>query len=433
MNIKAIVRTKIKTDKAKIRFRVYQGKTEMSLKTEISINPEYWDSKKGTIKAKVTMHPLEKANIVLELRNWRDWIERAYSYMHDKGIMYTSENLAYEVDKLRSPGKYTNDNYSNFFTLYDKWSNEAKVSRHRKQAYATTRGCLFRFERYCKDKDNTFLLSLDRLTPDVLIAFEAFLFDECEICSNYPDWYLDEKIEPRGQNTISGILKILRAFVNWSIKNEHTSNYAFKKFKIPEELYGTPYFLTIEERNKLHELDLSYKPSLAIQRDIFIFQSLICCRVSDLLRLNKNSVVNDAIEYLAIKTIDKKPVTIRVPLTTTAKEIIEKYKDIEGEKLLPFISEQKYNLAIKEAFKEAKLDRIVTILDPLTRTPVQKPLHEIASSHLARRTFIGNLYNKVKDPDLISSLSGHAEGSRAFKRYRVIEENVKKELIDLLE
>lgn len=434
MNIKAIVRTTIKTDKAKLRFRVYQGKIEMSIKTDVVVNPDHWDNKKETIKSKVAINPLERADLILAVREWRNNIESACLLMRDKGITYTSDNLAYEVDKLRYPSKYIiSDNDSNFYALWDKWSNEAKVSKHRKQAYLTVRGCLVRFERYSKDKDNKFVLSLNKLSPDILIALESFLFDECEICSNYPDWYLEGKIEPRGQNTVSGILKVLRAFVNWAIKNEHTSNYPFRKFKIPEELYGTPYFLTIEERNQLYELDLSNKPALAVQRDIFVFQSLICCRVGDLLRLNKNSVVNDAIEYLAIKTIEKKPETIRVPLTNTAKEILDKYKEIEGEKLLPFISEQKYNKAIKAFFELAKLDRIVTILDPITRMPIQKPLYEIASSHLARRTFIGNLYNKVKDPDLISSLSGHAEGSRAFKRYRVIQEGVKKDLVDLLE
>lgn len=39
--------------------------------------------------------------------------------------------------------------------------------------------------------------------------------------------------------------------------------------------------------------------------------------------------------------------------------------------------------------------------------PVKKPLYEVASSHRARRTFIGNIYKKVKDPNLIGALSGH--------------------------
>ena len=79
------------------------------------------------------------------------------------------------------------------------------------------------------------------------------------------------------------------------------------------------------------------------------------------------------------------------------------------------------------------MDRIVTILDPLTRDEVKKPIYEVASSHLARKTFIGNIYKKVKDPNLVSALSGHKEGSKAFRRYRYIDEEMKKDLIKLLD
>ena len=92
-----------------------------------------------------------------------------------------------------------------------------------------------------------------------------------------------------------------------------------------------------------------------------------------------------------------------------------------------------YNRKIKEAFKRAGLDRMVTVLDQQTRQEVQKPLYEVASSHMARRSFIGNIYKKVKDPNLVGALSGHKEGSKAFARYRAIDDDMKKELIGMLE
>lgn len=58
--------------------------------------------------------------------------------------------------------------------------------------------------------------------------------------------------------------------------------------------------------------------------------------------------------------------------------------------------------------------------------------NEIASNHMSRRTFIGNIYILVKDPNLVSALTGHVEGSRAFVRYRTIEEDLKKSLVDIL-
>lgn len=84
-------------------------------------------------------------------------------------------------------------------------------------------------------------------------------------------------------------------------------------------------------------------------------------------------------------------------------------------------------------FSIAGLTRSVTVRNPTTGEPEIRPLNEIASSHLARRCFIGNLYKKVKDPNLVGSLSGHKEGSKAFARYREIDEQMKQELVDMLE
>lgn len=75
---------------------------------------------------------------------------------------------------------------------------------------------------------------------------------------------------------------------------------------------------------------------------------------------------------------------------------------------------------------------MVSVIDTKTREEVKRPLNEIASSHLARRTFIGNLYKQVKDPDLIASMSGHVEGSRAFARYRAIDDEMKIELVNMI-
>lgn len=61
-----------------------------------------------------------------------------------------------------------------------------------------------------------------------------------------------------------------------------------------------------------------------------------------------HSDINDAIEFIPRKTKEGNPITVRVPLNNKAKAILDKYADNEGYKLLPFISEQKYNEAIKK-------------------------------------------------------------------------------------
>ena len=36
------------------------------------------------------------------------------------------------------------------------------------------------------------------------------------------------------------------------------------------------------------------------------------------------------------------------------------------------------------------------------------------------------------DPNLIASLSGHVEGSRAFRRYRTIDDDMKRKLVEMI-
>ena len=89
---------------------------------------------------------------------------------------------------------------------------------------------------------------------------------------------------------------------HWCYENGKTTNRPFDKFPIEECLYGTPVYISLDEREQIWNADLSARPQLAIQRDIFIFQSVIGCRVSDLYRMTKQSIVNGAIEYIPKKT-----------------------------------------------------------------------------------------------------------------------------------
>ena len=122
-----------------------------------------------------------------------------------------------------------------------------------------------------------------------------------------------------------------------------------------------------------------------------------------------------------------------VPLNSVAQEIVDRYAEYPGDKLLPFESSERFNDNIKIIFEKAEVTYLVTELDTITRTEKKVPINEIASSHMARRTFIGNIYKLVKGPNLVSALTGHVEGSRAFSRYRTIDIDMKKDLVKILE
>ena len=88
---------------------------------------------------------------------------------------------------------------------------------------------------------------------------------------------------------------------------------------------------------------------------------------------------------------------------------------------------------IKKMIRLAGIDRMVTTLNTITREEEKHPIWEVASSHMARRVLVGNLYKELKDPNLIAKISGHVENSKAFNRYRNIDDDMAKEVILKLE
>jgi integrase len=102
-------------------------------------------------------------------------------------------------------------------------------------------------------------------------------------------------------------------------------------------------------------------------------------------------------------------------------------------RLFPFISAQKYNDAIKVIFRLAGITRNVEVRNPLTGENELRPINEIASSHMARRTFTHIIYKTFKDQALVSELTGHAPNSAAFARYREVDQELKRDMVSALD
>jgi len=429
-----------KIPKGRICFRLKDGRSiDLHYKSEFEVIPDLWDAEAQQHKTRKLINPEERAVFNDAITSRKALILKIYNAQQTKEGL-TSDWLDGEIDKALHPEKYKPVEVvkESFFDTFDEFLLRHKISEVRKSNYRVVYRALKRFELYKNTiSKKPFILSLDNLSSSILQEFDKFLRIEYTFYESLPEIYKDvpevRKPEARGSNTVNGIFAKIRTFVLWSIKEEKTTNNAFLKFKIDESVYGTPYFITIEERNQLYNFDLSANPVLAEQRDIFVFQCLIGCRMGDLYSFTKSNIVNGAVEYIARKSKEDRPVKVRVMLNKCALEILSRYSSLEGERLLPLATQQDYNEAIKAAFKLADLCRIVTIQNPTTRETEQKPLNEIASSHLARRTFIGNLYKKVQDPNLIGSMSGHVEGSKAFARYREIDDTIKTELVNLLD
>ena len=447
MKIKFEIRTTKKVKEGEmvpLYVRMVDGRAfHQAVKTRTLVNPNMWDEKGECIKNRVLCTPEERERIDKDVNDLRSYLLETYNEAKKKGKTDVPNWLAKNVDKFYSasgnPKPKKLSAKVSFDELYDKFLSERKLGEGRKRHYEVLRRMIHRYESYVKCSQGRVRYSFDVVKVDkgVLDNLYDYIENEYEYVETYPKILEDNPesrdIKPRGENYMSGVFKEVRAFFNWAYKNKIIDSFPFEGFDMPSEQYGSPVYLTLDDVDVIAKADFSDDKELEIQRDIFVFQCNVGCRIGDLLRLKKRDIINGAVEYIPTKTIKERAKTVVVPLNAIAMSIVEKYKDVPGDQLLPFISSQNYNENIKTILEKAGIIYLVTKLDSVTRTESNVPINEMASSHMARRTFIGNIYKLVKDPNLVSALTGHAEGSRAFNRYRDIDIDMKRDLVKILE
>ena len=453
----------LRTGRLYLRVRQHTSNSDIVIATGIEVVTEYWDSKIMGYKPntppsvisnderKQHNETLQQLALCIEENcsddSSKEAIEQVAKMFFDtlgenKPTGYTKSDRTREVVKTVTrkvqPKKAAHFYVLDYFAMYLKnnqfnsWHNQALTTvMHKLERYEAFQGFLAELE--------DFHLELSDFNREEMERYHEYLCHESEYRDAYPDFYSQFKlaksidIRKLSKNAVSISIQRLNMFLNWCVREGYLKDTDFRLFKPEKQVYGVPYYLTIEERNSLMNFDLSEFPRLELHRDKFVFQCLIGCRCDDLDRLTWDNINGDFLEYIPHKNLlNDHAETVRFPLTDNMRIILERQNPECNNLFFPYCQEI-YRVDIKEILKRAGIERMVTILDPQTRRGVQKPICEVAASHLARRTFIANLYNKVKDPNLISSLTGHVNDSKAFARYRVISDDAKKELIDMID
>lgn len=337
-------------------------------------------------------------------------IDKIFSRLESYPSITQFRNLLKEELNIPEKEIKRKESIIDFFDEYIK-RKKIVVSKWRIKQLNTVKN---HFENYIEEKKPNLLI--DNISPAVISEFERYLKSDPE--------------KPRSQNTISCILTRVKAFINYANQQGWTKNNPFPNYKIEKEVYGDPIFLTKDELDILFNKEIESE-RLARVRDIFCLQCFIGARIGDFTQLKHNNIIDNTIQYVPSKTASEKATLCKIPITKRAQSIINRY-DIPGGDLVPYISGQKYNVYLKELFLKCELNRKVARLNPLTRKTEIVPLNEIASSHIARRTFIGILFKHTKN-EVISSMSGHVQGSRAFRRYYGINREDREEAIKNLE
>lgn len=439
--------------------RKREGKViDVRAKSGIFINPQMYDAKKKAIKTfsanKLITKEVKYHNTQInKLNNLLAKISEAYNNEPNKDDICGMwlDNIVHDTcfhNKKAETG-LTNKK-KNIYQYFLFFLEKKQYSGDYHRGMMVCIRSVARYEMYVRMTDRrrkNFTFDVDTITKSDIEDYREYLAKEKSLYEQYPELFKsilmnypanirrgNLSIENRGGNSVHKLMKKLKSFFMWLNRESITNNNPFMGIELGSEKYGTPYYITAKERD-LIAMALMPTKSLETQRDIFIFQCFVGCRVGDLIKLTRNNITDNILVYTPHKTKEDgmQAVQARVPLHPIATELIEKYKNIDKRgRLFPFVSQQKYNNAIKKIFTIAGVTRIVEIRNTLTGEFEYRPINEVASSHLARRTFVGNLYSKVADPNLIGKMSGHVEGSKAFARYRKIEDETLKDVIDLL-
>lgn len=398
-----------KTDNVPVRLSVTYPSNRMEFYTGKRCNVLQWDVEASRMKKnQIAPDGSTSSKFNSYLDEIKVAVDSLFKIYEATSVTPTPEQLRNDLKtKLGKEVKIEPEKIG-FFERFEQYMKDAPLSHGRVKHVGTTRNKVQSFR-----PGTTF----DSVDSQYLTDFKNYLLGECNLSNN---------------TTVCEIRR-LRAFFGWAKGKGWTANYPFTSFEIGQESYGKPVYITIEERDKLYHAIIKDK-TLAIVRDIFCFQSFIGCRVGDLLKMTKANIIGGNIEYIASKKKGKDPRVARVPLTEKAKAILAKYNFPDG-KLLPFLNEPDYNEHLKLLFKleTVKLTRMVTIPDPKTRTNVQISIADLVSSHMARKIFIGALYKKGIKNEIIASMSGHVENSKAFSRYYNIDEEDQKAAMKAIE
>jgi len=448
------------TQKAQILLRVRNGKDyDFNLKSGLFVTADNFNTKSGEIV-------INRRKLGNDIEYHKE-VKKRLDDLCTRILDTINDNAKTSIDKKLLEGVIAafhniqeESGVKSFSVISEEFIAEKQISSsHVKDIRCAARVAL-RFEMFKRETENkAFSFSVDKVTKDDIEDLISYFKNESALQSEYPEIFkrilaaypngkgkIGNKIQQRSNNTLVKKMEQIRSIFNFAVEKEYIKENPFNGINLGKESYKTePIYLTLEERDTIASADLqslcknnkTHVHELELQKDIFIFQCYVGCRVSDLMRFTPDNITaNKGIQILAYtpqKTANETEIHARVPLHPKALALIEKYKgvDLKG-RLFPCISAQKYNKDLKRIFSICEITRKVEVINPKTGEIEFKPLNEIASSHLARRTFIANLYTKVQDPTLIGKMSGHIEGSKAFTRYRKIEDETLNGVINLI-
>lgn len=332
------------------------------------VKPHHWHKSNQRVRPN---RAAEKYNDYKEINNNLEQFEiKVNSFINS--CIEDGKPLTVELIKRLYDGKIDHRakvKKKSIWTAYNEYieSKEIVLEKNTIRGHRTTINYLLRFEDEAGVK-----ISFESITLGFFDKWKDYHLKKRQLHWNYLETHVNR----------------FSAFLTWSHERGYHNNLHYKKFDIAEK-QGTSITVSINDFKKLYRHEFKNE-RLEKVRDIFCIGCYTGLRISDLMRLTRDSIqsINGKDFIVSYMKKVKKNVPLYIPLQPEAIPIIEKYKNQYS--LLPKISDQKFNDYIKEVALEVGLTDKVKIMSFKTGVGVEReiPFNEIVHAHMTRNAFI---------------------------------------------
>ena len=379
------------------------GNNRIKFSTKEKINPKYWNEE--TLRARKTKQFSGYSNFNHKLKTIEDTamdLFRAYENNNDHKQPTVAE-MRELLQQRFNPA--TSENDKTLFGFIDRFIDEAKTRVNDKTGKPFSTGIRQGYNQTLKVLKDFQLKKRKRIDFDTI---------DLNFYNEFTEYMATEK--KYAINNIGKHIKTLKTFLNDATERGYNTNFAFKMKKF--KTFNVPVeniYLNESELDELLKLDLTNEPNYERVRDLFLVGCWTGLRFSDWSNIKPDNIDGDLIDI----TTQKQGDTVAIPIHSTIKKIMRKYKGQNENSLPPAISSQKTNDYLKEIGK--KIDTLkIPVSNSYTKggkfVTTTKPKHDLITTHTARRSFASNLYIKGFPAQQIMKITGHKTES-AFMKY----------------
>jgi integrase len=366
-----------------LRIQFNGNRTEYSV--GISVSPKEWDKEKQQVKGRSEMSDALNG----KLKAVRARALTIYNELLLKGEPFfpltIKEKLTNGFTKAVTFNEAINEYIEKLIALKDSTYSQATINKYLNTQKRVSEYVL---KRYSRNQ-----IYLHELNYDFIDGFETFLKREFK----------------HGNNTIAKHYQRISRIVRQSIKKGQLNRYPFDDYTIKVEK-AEIHYLTLEEVKKIESKKFDI-PRMEIIRKLFLLSCYSGLAFKEMENLRpEHMVTSDGKVYWISMHRQKTKKTYKIALLPQAVALINELsslkKNIPVGKLLPMISNQKYNSYLKELADHCGIPKRLT-------------------SHIGRKTFsIGIALRSSVSIELLSALLGHSNIRVTAEYYSKVTEEI---------